>query len=389
MRVPLQIAITEADLLTLRNFVFKSSLIDRSPEEVTKFLVELCPNGVFTHRILHSFVAYIFPHDTPEVKDVIFVLYGLLDREGTGIADIADFAAGFTIFCGGNKSSKLAMGFKLFDEDGDDRLSRRGFWRFLRSFLSVLVSLSLASKELSTTSMEAMYEALDSGAAWTASQIFDYVSRTTVATDGLVSFEEFASWYSEGGGYKLAPWLELLDLQKFLSLSSNFEVTDRVDGQEVVPGQELEEESDDVDEEEEEEEEEGDDEDDDEEEEEEEEEEDDDDDEEDGASYYDYLADAEGIVDDYKDPSPNFQADESKYSYSDLDLLQFSRNEVMFSFSLPSIYENDGGSMSILEVTQRDAHFVRALTLETRLHQLDPDDVLAFFSEQVRKRSFS
>ena len=32
--------------------------------------------------------------------------------------------------------------------------------------------------------------------------------------DGQISFEEFGTWYTEGG-FRIVPWLELLDLGKW------------------------------------------------------------------------------------------------------------------------------------------------------------------------------
>jgi Ca2+-binding EF-hand superfamily protein len=40
------------------------------------------------------------------------------------------------------KSGKLEYAFKLMDDDRDGKLTRQGLWRFLRSFLTVLICLS-------------------------------------------------------------------------------------------------------------------------------------------------------------------------------------------------------------------------------------------------------
>lgn len=54
----------------------------------------------------------------------------LADRSAA--VDARDLASGFFLLCSGNKSVKLASAFRLLDEDGDDKLSREGVWRFLR-----------------------------------------------------------------------------------------------------------------------------------------------------------------------------------------------------------------------------------------------------------------
>jgi hypothetical protein len=59
-----------------------------------------------------------------------------------------------------------------------------------------------------------MFNAVDNGAQWTQSNV---MNSSQVRSKNYVTFEEFAEWYTEGG-YTVAPWLELLDLSKFISL---------------------------------------------------------------------------------------------------------------------------------------------------------------------------
>ena len=116
-------------------------------------------------------------------------------------------AAGMTVICGGRKSDKLEYAFELVDDDRDGKLSRQGLWRFLRSFLTVLVSLSSANNVMKD---ERTISAVDSGASWAVSQAFGPDSSTR-----LISFDDFALWYTKGG-YGIIPWLELLDLRKWV-----------------------------------------------------------------------------------------------------------------------------------------------------------------------------
>jgi len=357
---PLQITITENDLNVLKEVVEESGMGERTPEEVrsllsgshlspppffvnipshspnppphhpqiTQFLTELSNDGILSYSTVVNFVQEILPSSNLRAQNLILVLYGLLDREESGQIEVADFAAGFTIFCAGNKSSKLAVGFQQFDDDEDDKLSRRGLWRFLRSFLAALISVSLASETDLENPLEAIYDALDSGAVWTASQIFDYISNVTGDNSGLIGFEEFASWYTEGDGYKLAPWLELLDLGKFLSLSSA----------EAAEGDDSDEEED----------------------------------------SYSQL--------------PSNQAYDEEIAASvasstdtpmdvDRNLYQLVQQGVLFSFPLAS-----SSSLDVLYLTQHDVEYVKILVGETGLDAFDPDDVFGFFSEKVQWR---
>jgi len=56
-----------------------------------------------------------------------------------------------------------------------------------------------------------MFHAVDNGASWTQSHVLSTPNKSAV------TFDEFAEWYTEGG-FTIAPWLELLDLSKFISL---------------------------------------------------------------------------------------------------------------------------------------------------------------------------
>lgn len=86
------------------------------------------------------------------------------------------------------QSAKLAFAFGLHDEDGDERLTRRGLWRYTRSFLTALMALSFASSSLSA---EELTRAVDDGAVWTSAAIF---AETATQTPNRIGFDEFAAW---------------------------------------------------------------------------------------------------------------------------------------------------------------------------------------------------
>ena len=87
-----------------------------------------------------------------------------------------------------HQSAKLAFAFGLHDEDGDERLTRRGLWRYTRSFLTALMALSFASSSLSA---EELTRAVDDGAVWTSAAIF---AETATQTPNRIAFDEFAAW---------------------------------------------------------------------------------------------------------------------------------------------------------------------------------------------------
>ena len=75
------------------------------------------------------------------------------DRDGSGEVDADEVGAGLLLFASGSKSDKLAICFDSFssrgaERGGDVRLSRREMFLYLRSFLTVLASLTEAGMEM-------------------------------------------------------------------------------------------------------------------------------------------------------------------------------------------------------------------------------------------------
>ena len=117
------------------------------------------------------------------------------------------------------------------DDDKDGRLSRRGMFKYLKAFLTVVMGLSMSSfgrtfgpaEQLMTMDGEcdrnaSIADAIDAGAAWATNQVFmieDSRSNRGVGMRSNVSFDDFAEWYTNGG-FRSIPWLELLDLRKWV-----------------------------------------------------------------------------------------------------------------------------------------------------------------------------
>jgi len=98
----------------------------------------------------------------------------------------------------------------VVDSNLDGRLDRRELFTMLRAYL---VMLHVLSYESNRAPIEDMFKIVDEGATELAATIFVGSKRRKKDT---VSFEEFAQYYSENGGYNAAPWLELLNVNKFL-----------------------------------------------------------------------------------------------------------------------------------------------------------------------------
>ena len=126
-----------------------------------------------------------------------------------------EFACGFTVLCGGSKSDKLEHIFELLDQDNDSLVTKRDIILFVQSFLTMLMGVSSSFTQLDGTPCgndpASVARAITAGTEWTISQVFDALK----PKDDKLCFDDFADWYTKGG-YQSIPWLELLDLRKWV-----------------------------------------------------------------------------------------------------------------------------------------------------------------------------
>jgi Ca2+-binding EF-hand superfamily protein len=164
------------------------------------------------------------------LSDVLGRIFSAFDRDHTGSVNAMEVACGFSVLCHGKKSDKLEYSFEVLDSDKKGNLSKTDTSRYLRSFLTVL--LTIASTDLldtdpsedSMTTMNGtrceinpttMARAVEAGSSWAASQAF----KSRRSNPDLICFDEFAEWYTHVG-YSNIPWLELLDLHKWVVMES-------------------------------------------------------------------------------------------------------------------------------------------------------------------------
>ncbi|CBJ31781.1 conserved unknown protein [Ectocarpus siliculosus] len=212
---PVHLVISDDDATAVLDLVNKTGLCNREPADVCGTLVSVAKDGVLSKAAFDKCIRGMVPAsllDTEEKTSFSVLLSSIFfsfDRDNTSSADAIELASGFSLLCAGSKSAKLAFAFGLHDEDGDERLTRRGLWRYTRSFLTALMALSFASSSLSA---EELTRAVDDGAVWTSAAIF---AETATQTPNRIGFDEFAAWYTEGG-FRVSPWLELLDMGKWV-----------------------------------------------------------------------------------------------------------------------------------------------------------------------------
>ncbi|CAJ1958039.1 unnamed protein product [Cylindrotheca closterium] len=241
------INISEGNLLTLRNLVRATGLATRHPNEIAKILLSASKScthdGVKLrvipierfHTCLHQLLGSTASRRLSKVdRDVFsssfvdfFSCFNTCAKPlAPGEANACELAVGFCFLCDGNKSSKLASGFDLLENGKAEGLSTAQLAQFLRSYLTMLVGISLLTSssdgvmkpKQNSAKRKAMHAAVENGAKWTLAHYLKHVERTGHRPDRVMhTFDGFADWYTSGG-YNVAPWLELLDLKKLLSL---------------------------------------------------------------------------------------------------------------------------------------------------------------------------
>ena len=233
---PLCVNISEDNLKALKYFVERTKIMVLTANDLSKRVQSLITarekknnntitKDEFKHKIPELITESVW--STLSEKEQTAFTTSLLDifscfQKTTTTEGVAlqDFAMGFSFFASGSKSSKLMCGFELVA--GDKGLTEEQLNQFVNSYLTMLVAMGFlvpVSKQgshpsLTDEQLQKIRLAVDDGARWT---IGHYLKDQKEQQSSVHSFEQFATWYSSGG-YGIAPWLELLDLNKMLAL---------------------------------------------------------------------------------------------------------------------------------------------------------------------------
>ncbi len=207
-----RLLVTTEDCDFIVKLITKSGLENYSPEDVHNYFVgtvgstfrEIDEATFFD--IMETLRTKVNPHDEC-VSDAFLSLsyaaiFDVFNTNSSGFISVTIMARAMSFFSKGSKSGKLYAAFSL-----RDKIYKSDLIEVLGSFLTLVVALTL-KRRISSTDVIGIVER-------TCSELAD------LALDNkeCISFEEFGEWYNEGG-YKLAPWLELLDLNKcFLNYS--------------------------------------------------------------------------------------------------------------------------------------------------------------------------
>ncbi|KAG7356343.1 EF hand domain containing protein [Nitzschia inconspicua] len=246
------ITITEENLRTFRNLVRSTGLMTRSCQEIASIIWEASKKRSYQsrdikvipierfHTCLHQLLGSGASRRLSKMERDIFsscfvdffaCFTTAMDPLDASEALASELVVGFSFLCSGNKSTKLVSGFDMLEYERGRGLTNEQLVHFLRSYLTMLAGISFLTSsadgimkpKLNANTRKIMCQAVENGARWTVSHFLKPLGIKEDDTRARHTFDSFASWYSSGG-YNVAPWLELLDLNKLLSLVPEEEI---------------------------------------------------------------------------------------------------------------------------------------------------------------------
>jgi len=185
--------INEKTIQHVREVGASSGLLNLSLIDITRLLSQISQDGLIDKS------AFFELFGAGGIHPKIEAIFSLFDRTDAGCCEATELIVGLSVLCKGNKSDKLVFAFDLLDDDGDAFLTRRGLWRFVRSFLAVLLMLGGALDEKNLPDANRI---LDEASVFTASEI------CSVSSSQKISFEMISVWYSSLG-CRSSAWIEV------------------------------------------------------------------------------------------------------------------------------------------------------------------------------------
>jgi len=213
----------------LRRVLEKSGLHMLQPETVCNEILQKSSRTKISKQSYTLAMQNLIPMmkkkgpDQKLLSDVLLIIFDSFDPEMTGRATATEVACGLTVLCRGKKSDKLEFAFEILDSNKRGRLQRAEMNKCFQCFLSILLSIALTTAldhdELEDTlttikgskidrNVESVYKVARNGAHWAGGIAFQNFRKG-------ITFDDFATWYTQSG-YGSIPWLELLDLHKWV-----------------------------------------------------------------------------------------------------------------------------------------------------------------------------
>eukprot|EP01138_Halocafeteria_seosinensis_P005027 gb/GECG01005140.1/.p1 GENE.gb/GECG01005140.1/~~gb/GECG01005140.1/.p1 ORF type:complete len:2574 (+),score=322.80 gb/GECG01005140.1/:1-7722(+) len=212
--------ITFDNCRALKEFIRITRLDSNDVGTIVTLLLDRSSSGHISQRSFHKVMRRLIDAQQLEREESVFAsraldrLFMAFDRSKSKAVSFWEFTIGLSIFASGSKSEKLSTAWTLLDDDNDNALKRVQIWRLLRSFLTGIVMVKyFAVEQLSREELASLCEDVDI-ACVQLTEAAVYYNRKGNVTREVLSFEQFGAWYNEEG-FKMAPWLELLDLRKW------------------------------------------------------------------------------------------------------------------------------------------------------------------------------
>jgi len=184
------------------------------------------------NSVLGSRIEALSPKTKQTFNAFLRSIYTSFVSKKGGWANASELACGFIVLCKGRKSEKLEYAFEMLDTEKKGWITGSQMYSFLKSFLTVLIHISSCElgdqpSEIAVSCTDAMGIAIPNKdviaevSSWATKQVFKAMadSRNKSFKDAAINFDNFADWYTNGG-YSNMAWLELLDLEKWILLST-------------------------------------------------------------------------------------------------------------------------------------------------------------------------
>lgn len=232
------LSMSSARIDHLRRLMDRSGIHNIEPEVVTNQILKKASRNKICKLAFDSSMRSLIPmlkensksRDHRVLSAILSDIFQVFDPNNTGRASAIEVACGLTLLCRGKKSDKLEFAFEVLDRNKRGQLAKEDMTNYLQSFLHVLLAIAISpvldhddtDDILSTIKGKAcerttktIAKAGKAGAEWAASLSFAKFEERSSSTSPFITFDDFASWYTTAG-YSSIPWLELLDLRKWV-----------------------------------------------------------------------------------------------------------------------------------------------------------------------------
>jgi len=162
--------LTKDDLRQLKSQTYFES---KELQQWYKGFLKDCPSGELTRDGLRDVYKKFFPYGDPSTySDLIFKVF---DTDNSGTVDFKEFITALSISCRGSTDEKLEWAFRLYDQNGDGKISNQEMLQIVEALYKMVGTMMKLPDDESTPEkrVNKLFSILDT----------DH--------DGQITFEEF------------------------------------------------------------------------------------------------------------------------------------------------------------------------------------------------------